>query len=355
MFEVGEELDRLPSIKIVPKQESDKRESPSYFARWFAMVPPNRNIQEGEYFSHNGSELAPDFWTNDEELDAYLGLNSPRSTPAWDEEESSEEETATFPLVLSLDLSDDNESATSEEDVEILWDDIESVSSVDSWSLSTMSVGDSALELPSFSKALSDWSEMPALFPKLPENEAAPKEMLRQQSDWTQMPAMLPPLREAANLKAPPLEHQQSDWTKMPKILPPLMHPYTSEPSEWVAMPENVVPRNVPQASWDSGFSQSEAYSSPIWLQSADSSSFPYDSNEETLMTQQQGLVQRPEMEVLSSDESTAPPTYAPMVYQHNYPTMQPTMGMMAPNPAALYPQTALVHIPLFVLAASII
>merc|ERR1711953_997401 len=99
--ELEGEMESFPSRKILAKKETDADEPPSYFARWFETVSPDKVIREDEYFWHTGQALDPDFWTSEEKLDAYLGMNEPHK-PLWANED--EHTGASFPLSLSLDF-----------------------------------------------------------------------------------------------------------------------------------------------------------------------------------------------------------------------------------------------------------
>jgi hypothetical protein len=228
-------------MKILPKLEADKVERPSYFARWFEMVPPNKVIREDEYFWHTGQSLEPDYFTTDEKLDNYLAtVDYSDSESHFDGRTSDDENVDTFAwsgLSLKLDLSDDEES-----DEVVIDEPVSSRRSSSSFTyLDLEDSGDLvALEM---AEQTSDWSQMPPLFPKLTEVS-----MNREVSDWSKMPEVLPPLKDSL-LQAPEFEKQISDWSVMPQLLPPLM---TGHTSDWVQMPQNIVPANLmPQVSWE--------------------------------------------------------------------------------------------------------
>jgi len=285
------ELERHPSMKVLVKKEGDKSEEPSYFARWFETVPPNKQIREDEYFWHTGQSLDPDFWTSEEKLDNYLGMNEPMR-PMWE----SDSKSAEFPLTLSLNFDDDDsESISSVNELDVTRGELERQSSASSWSLDTISVEEEIMDVPSFRKEASDWSQMPPLLPKL-ELNVAPQPLTREKSDWTKMPALLPPLKQ--DLEKPSFEKTTSDWSVMPNLLPPLMQSTISDPSEWVPMPDNMVPKAVPQVSWEAGLN--EVQSPPMW-----STSFPNTGSDgDPSIPRQYGLVNTREMEYLSSGDA---------------------------------------------------
>jgi len=339
----AEKLERFPSMKILVKKEGDKDEETSYFARWFETVPPNAPIREDEYHWPTGRALEPDFWTSDAKLDAYLGLNAPHE-PRWESDSEDEE----GPLTLSLNFTDDEtDSVSSVADLDISRGDVERKSSVssDEWSLDTISLDDDMMEVPSFSKMTSDWSQMPDLLPKISFNKvASPKPIARENSDWTQMPALLPPLhRQQSNLEAPSFEPTTSDWSVMPNLLPPLMTTYASDPSGWVPMPDNMVPTAVPQASWDTDFQAPQPRLK--WMHENHDYSFT-GSDEDPTFAHQSGSEYTREMEFLSSGangSANAPAfalqqSYAPVGYHNGMdPLVNPSMmGMMQPETNAL-------------------
>jgi len=348
------ELERQPSMKILVKKEGDNSEQSSYFARWFETVPPNKQIREDEYYWHTGQSLDPDFWTSEEKLDKYLGMNEPMRPVS-----ESDSESGKFPLSLSLNFDDDDsESVSSVNDLDVSRGEFERQSSASSWSLDTISVDEEIMEVPSFSKEWSDWSIMPPVLPDLGLN-VAPQPLTREKSDWTRMPDPLPPLNQS--LEAPGFEKAPSDWSEMPKLLPPLMQSYTSDPSEWVPMPDNMVPEAVPQVSWDAGLN--EVQSPPRWLRENNSGSTftNFGSDGDPSIPRQFGLVNTREMEILSSGDGT-------VGIDNNFPVAIPQQNAyFAPIGPTLYnsmiqpmqqmqPQTnALVHFPFISLAASII
>jgi len=341
------ELERHPSMKVLVKKEGDKSEEPSYFARWFETVPPNKQIREDEYFWHTGQSLDPDFWTSEDKLDNYLGMNEPMR-PMWE----SDSESAEFPLKLSLNFDDDDsESISSVNELDITRAELERQSSASSWSLDTISVDEEIMDVPSFSKERSDWSQMPPLLPKL-ELNVAPQPLTREKSDWTEMPAILPPLNQ--DLETPGFEKTTSDWSVMPNLLPPLMQTSISGPSEWVPMPDNMVPKAVPQVSWEAGLN--EVQSPPMW-----STSFPNTGSDgDPSIPRQFGLVNTREMEFLSSgDANIGVENNMPVaIPQQNayFAPVGPVYTSMGQPMQMMQPQTnALVHFPFISLAASII
>ena len=172
------ELERQPSMKILVRKEGDNSEKSSYFARWFETVPPNKQIREDEYYWHTGQSLDPDFWTSEEKLDKYLGMNEPMTPMS-----ESDSESGKFPLSLSLNFDDDDsESVSSVNDLDITRGELERQSSASSWSLDTISVDEEIMEVPSFNPESSDWTRMPPVLPDLGLN-VAPQPLTREKSD----------------------------------------------------------------------------------------------------------------------------------------------------------------------------
>merc|ERR550534_1393166 len=118
--EVGE-LERWHSMKVLRTKE------PGWFTPWFKFIKPEQTIHENEFFWRTGQPLDPDNWTDDADLDHYLGLDQP-SEPVVEDEDDAE---AGFPLTLSLDLSDDE----SEYDSHEIKDDVSVMSSEFDYSL----------------------------------------------------------------------------------------------------------------------------------------------------------------------------------------------------------------------------
>jgi len=212
------------SRKILPRITESKQ--PSFFARWFEMIPPDAPIREEEYYWPSGQALEADFFS-DEKYERYLNKPARRSSSVGSEDEI-------FLGLPSLDVYSESEESYSRQ------------SSLESgWSDGYSSVQDTVPSPPPMMRELSDWSQMPQLLPPLNKKE---------KSDWSQMPDLLPPLPKAesgVDLKQPAFDQKQSDWSVMPSILPPLMDSKPSEPSDWVPMPENIVPASIPQASWE--------------------------------------------------------------------------------------------------------
>lgn len=320
------ELERWPSMKIL------RTNKPGWFAPWFELVKPDQTIHEDEYFWRTGQPLSPDNWTDDDQLDRYLGLNQPHE-PAFIEDDENE---ADFPLTLSLDLSDDESEYDS---TEVIRDDESVISSEFDYSL----VASGPLD-----REFSDWSKMPPLLPKLPSAEAQlqPVELSREMSDWTQMPKVLPPLNEMSTLKPSSMQPQVSDWS----LMPPLMAPLPSDPSQYHHVP-NLVPM-APQISWETSDPQNVA--TPMWLKDNTNPNI-----HQNFMARPQGLeyaaskgVSQREMEILSDVPQPVMP--APVFYNgygHGMP-LQPTGVMGAPS---FHSQPALVHFPFITLAGSII
>jgi len=319
--EVGE-LERWHSMKIL------RTEEPGWFAPWFKLVKPDQTIHEDEFFWRTGQPLNPDNWTDEDQLDRYLGLNEPRQ-PALDDEDNEQE--AGFPLTLSLDLSDDE----SYDSVEIIRDDESVISSESDYSLAA----------PPLDREVSDWTKMPPPLPKLPSAvKVQPQDLAREISDWTKMPKLLPPL-EMSSLEPPRMQSQVSDWS----VMPPLMAPLPSDPSQYHHVP-NVVPM-APQISWETSDLRNVA--TPMWLQDNTKPNFHQDFMVRPIGLEyaaSKGASQR-EMEILS--DVPQPVMAAPVLngYGNGYP-LQPTGVMGAPN---FHPQPALVHFPFITLAGSII
>jgi len=212
------------SRKILPRITESKQ--PSFFARWFEMIPPDAPIREEEYYWPSGQALEADFFS-DERYERYLNKPARRSSSVGSEEDF-------FLGLPPLDVLSESEESYSRQ------------SSIESgWSVDDASVQGSGPPPLPLVRELSDWSQMPQLLPPLNKKE---------KSDWSQMPALLPPLPKAesgVDLKLPAFDQQQSDWSVMPAILPPLMDSKPSEPSDWVPMPENIVPASIQQESWD--------------------------------------------------------------------------------------------------------
>lgn len=191
------------------------------------------------------------------------------------------------------------------------------------------------------------------------------------------MPPVLPrlPLNDLS-VKAKPLTRELSDWSKMPNLLPPLnsqvapemdtldvpvMNRFTSDPSEWVAMPSNLVPKAVPQASWDSTISTEIDQPTPMWLRNEELSRYPIPA-EPIIVRQDLGLPNSREMEFLSSVEVAQPSgVAAPAMYGNGgyapvFPTAHPPAAIapLLVNSTPFNPH-ALVHIPFLHMAASII
>jgi len=354
-----EDLERQISMKVLQKKKEDALERPSYFARWFQLVPPDKTIREDEYFWHTGQALDADFWTDDEKLDNYLGLNDTPRQPLWEEPEetsATKGEGAFSPPKLSLNFSeDDTESISSYgSDVEQLVadDELDRRSSSESgWDLDTISdVSEFELTTPGFRKEMSDWSEMPPVLPRLPLNDLSVKAepITRELSDWSKMPNLLPPL----NSQVAP---------DMGTLDVPVMNRFTSDPSEWVAMPSNMVPKAVPQASWDSTISAEIDQPTPMWLRNEELSRYPIPA-EPIMVRQDLGLPNSREMEFLSSVDDAQPSgVAAPAMYGNGgyapvFPTVHPPAATapLLVNPTPFNPH-ALVHIPFLHMAASII
>jgi len=347
-FEPGD-LERQISMKVLQKKKEDALERPSYFARWFQLVPPDKTIREDEYFWHTGQALDADFWTDDDKLDNYLGLNDTPRQPLWDEpgEISVTKVGESFsPPKLSLNFSeDDTESISS------YGSDVETLVADDDLDRRSSSESEIEFATPGFRKEMSDWSEMPPVLPRLPVNDLSvkAKPLTRELSDWSKMPNLLPPL----NSQVAPAEMDTFDV--------PMMNRFTSDPSEWVAMPSNMVPKAVPQASWDSTISAEIDQPTPMWLRNEELSRYPIPA-EPIVVRQDLGLPNSREMEFLSSVEVTqpsgvaAPAMYGNGGYANVFPTAHPPAAIapLLVNSTSFNPH-ALVHIPFLHMAASII
>jgi len=317
--EVGE-LERWHSMKIL------RTEEPGWFAPWFKIVDPNKTIHEDEYFWRTGQPLNPDNWTDDSQLDHYLGLDEPRESVL---DEDDDEKEAGFPLTLSLDLSDDESDYDA---VEIIRDDDSDISSDFDYSLVA----------PRMGEEVSDWTKMPPKLPKLPSVvEVQPEKLTRQISDWTtlEMPSLLPPLDEMSrqtSLEPPRMQTQVSDWS----VMPPLMAPLPSDPSQYHHVP-NVMPM-APQISWET--SQPQNVATPMWLQDTTNPNFHQEIMAPSIgleCTASNGAGLR-EMEILS--DVTQPVMAAPVLYNGhgNGYSLQQHAGVMALP--SFHPQPAIVQ-----------
>jgi len=308
--EVGE-LERWHSMKVL------RTEEPGWFTPWFKFIKPEQTIHENEFFWRTGQPLDPDNWTDDADLDRYLGLDQPSEPVLEDENEEVD-----FPLTLTLDLSEDE----SEYDSFEIKDDESVISSEFDYSL--------IAPLPG--REVSDWTKMPPPLPELPSSEVdvQPKEMIRQQSDWTKMPALLPPLNEVSTLAVPSMEPQVSDWS----VMPPLMDQLPSDPSQY-----HHVPKLMPMASqisWETSDPQNVA--TPAWLQDNANSNFrrQFISRPNNLEYAPSNGASQREMEILS--DSQQPVIAAPVLYNgYGNGYQLPTGVMGAPF---FQPQPALVQ-----------
>jgi len=235
------EMEEAVSRKVLPRV--DQSSDPSFFARWFSMVPPDAPVREEEYYWPSGQALDADNFS-DGDFEHYLDrLTRKRRTRSRSGDS----------IVLNL-PEFDAESSMSDGVSDSSYSRQGSIDS--QWSESSVE----AISPPLLERQLSDWTKMPSLLPPLKEVIPVRPPLEREQSDWNVMPKLLPPLpkREVSvdssdQVAMPSSEKQQSDWSVMPQILPPLMDSKPSDTSDWVPIPE-IVPAMpaVQHASWES-------------------------------------------------------------------------------------------------------